>query len=628
MPQLHPPHPRIPPHLWSEQEVLRALRTLPPEAHVFTRLTILDDEKNQEREIDFLVAHPDLGLVIIEVKGSGVEPAGDHWTRRDDDGNPVRMDETPAEQMNAQQWMLDRFLKKAFGSDVPEITRVLALPALPLPDDKSLGPDLPACRILTRSKLGNAFLSLRAAVAGSESWETWKKGPRARKHRLSNTEVTRLVEIFTPGLKPPVPLSIILESEGRLQDQTALRILDHLASNLSRGRFHLQGGPGSGKSLLARQTTRIWAAGGRRVLLLAYNKAITYATQCALDDLIRSGGAVVSTYHDLAVTLLSSAGKLPVNQGNSVFFSMEVPKALAQWLSDPACPVRGQWDALVVDEAQDLDPAWIHPLLALLRHPESDPVLLLEDPAQSIFRNSRHHLGQPWTLDLSLRQHPALRWAACQSYPECGWEAEAVPDLDGVVQRIPSSPGAWKEDLNRALDGLAKEGLSPDQVIVLATHRPKTLGIQDGERLGPWGANPISDWWEEERAGQIRVGTVQAFKGLEADVVVFLEPIGRPTPESRRLAYTAYSRARYRLIVLESAIPESKRVEEPRPTAPTLPPESDNQKVSLPQIRTYREDQRQALLGALTAAHTHRPAADSIPMPGKPLHPYERRPRK
>ena len=55
MPILHPDPPRIPPDLHSEREVLAALRMLPPEAHVFVRLRILDAEANKDRELDFLV---------------------------------------------------------------------------------------------------------------------------------------------------------------------------------------------------------------------------------------------------------------------------------------------------------------------------------------------------------------------------------------------------------------------------------------------------------------------------------------------------------------------------------------------------------------------------------------------
>jgi hypothetical protein len=150
-------------------------------------------------------------------------------------------------------------------------------------------------------------------------------------------------------------------------------------------------------------------AEGRRVLVVAFNRALTYATQCALDDLIRKDQVLVTTYHDLAVTLLREAGRLPVCEHRPTFFNQQIPDAMAAMLGGADYHPELCWDALVVDEAQDLAPDWVRPLLHLLRHSEEDPVLLLEDPAQSIYREAHHDLGKPWRLDLNLRQHPAIR---------------------------------------------------------------------------------------------------------------------------------------------------------------------------------------------------------------------------
>ena len=144
MPILHPNPPRIPATMFAEREVLAALRTLPPGAHVFGRLAILDPKINKDRELDFLVIHPELGLVIVEVKGKGVEPRGDHWIRKHPDGRVQVLDETPSEQLTEQQYALLTFLQSADIGFVPQVTRVLALPTLPLNEDDSLGPDLPA----------------------------------------------------------------------------------------------------------------------------------------------------------------------------------------------------------------------------------------------------------------------------------------------------------------------------------------------------------------------------------------------------------------------------------------------------------------------------------------------------
>jgi hypothetical protein len=609
MPTLHPAQPRLPAHLRSEQDVLAALRTLPPEAHVFARLSILDPQTNAERELDFLVLHPDLGLVIVEVKGKGVEPKGDHWIRRQKDGTEMILDETPGEQLQAQQWALVRFLQQAAPGFVPHVTRVLALPELPLGEDQGLGPDLPACRILTKAKLNRAFESLRLAVTGGEAWSAWRARSESHHHELRLDRMAAFLEALTPGTLPPAPLAELLAAEGRLQDAQSRFLLDHLARNFTAGRFHVSGAPGSGKSLLARQTARLWAAEGRRVLVVAFNRALTYATQSALDDLIQRDQVHVSTYHDLAANLLHQAGRPPQGEGDSDFFNRLLPGNLAEVLEAGGHGLP-RWDALVVDEAQDLDPAWIPPLLRLLRRPEADPVLLLEDPAQGIYRQGRHDLGQPWRLDLNLRQHPTLRRAACLAFPGCGWEAPEAEAGDGVLHRVPSSPRTWREDLARELDTLAAEGLQPGQVMVLAPHRAQTLKMEDGASLGPWPLNTEADWWEGNKAGHVRFGTVQGFKGLEADAVIYLAPAYR-RPDAGRLAYTAYSRARHRLIVLEQALAEP-----PRPKPAPEPPQSPAPQARTyapPQIRTLPADQQARLLDALTAAKQWRRSGATEP---------------
>jgi hypothetical protein len=593
MPHLHPDHPRIPPHLYSEAEVLGALRTLPPDTHVFVRLQLLDQETNSDRELDFLVVHPDLGLVIIEVKGRGVEPREDHWIRRGPDGRETVLEETPGEQLTAQQYSLLKTLKRAGLGFVPEITRVLAVPYLPLANEASLGPDLPACRILTREKLKAPFLALRNAVTGGQDWETWKRSEQGRHHSVRPDVMRALKEALLPQLLPPASLADLLAAEGRLQDEASQRLLHHLAHNFSRGRYHVSGAPGSGKSLLARQVTRLWVAEGRKVLVIAFNKALIHATQNALDDLLLDQRVDVSTYHDLAVNLLWDAHCLPGCLDETDYYNRLLPAALKALIPS----LEPRWDALVVDEAQDLDPAWVLPLFSLLKHPDQDPVLLLEDPAQGLYREAHHALGQPWCLDLSLRQNPAIRRAACLAHPACGWEAPAPGTADDSVTFQPSHPKTWKRDLAECLGTLAKEGLEPHQVLILATHRPETLGFHDNQVCGPWPLNTVRDWWLEEKANHVRIGTVYAFKGLEADAVIYLAPAYHHA-DGPRLAYTAYSRARHRLIVLEKAIALPERPKVPEPVLPKKPIP-----VQVPQVKTFSEGQRQALMGALTAAN-------------------------
>jgi hypothetical protein len=410
------------------------------------------------------------------------------------------------------------------------------------------------------------------------------------------------LDALLPRLAPPPPLVDLLRAEAQIQESAAGPLLGHLTQNFSLGRFHVQGAPGSGKSLLARMVARLWAAEGRRVLLVAYNRAISYATYCELRDLDDAGQVKVIHFHELAENLLIDAQRLPARSDDSTYYNQDLPAALAALLRDggPAGPL---WNALVVDEAQDLEPGWVELLTGLLADPERDPALLLEDPSQSLYRQVQHRFGTRWRLDLNLRQHPAIRrqvWLAC---PDCGWAPPEPGPEDGAVRLLASSPGGWRRDLAAELNRLAREGIRPDQVLILSPHRLERLGLRDGQELGPWLLNVAADWWEGDRASRVRVGTVHRFKGLEADVVLYLEPAYR-SEQTARLAYTAYSRARHRLIVLGQAIPEPRRDE---PAAPAVSAPMAAPAPVRPQVRSLDPGQRAALMGALSAAKNWKP---------------------
>lgn len=561
MATFHPDPPRIPGNLHGERMVLGHLRSLPDEAHVLVRLSILDDKTNLDREIDFLVLHPELGLLLIEVKGGRLTQAAGRWHRlHKDELQPLN--ESPEDQMHAQQYALLAFLMKQ-GGFVPQVTRILALPHMKITGD--LAPDLPRSRVLDQEDLKSIGPSLRRAVAGTQSWEEFKASDRAKHHRISATVLSGLLTALLPAQMAPPSLPEILAEEGEAQDAQSAQLLDHLASNFAKGRFRVQGGPGSGKSWLGRKVTRLWAAEGRQVLSIAFNKALVYATQIALDEFPDMD---IATCHDFMKTRMDELHvEVPFTTAGA-FFETDLPAAFAAHVGK--LPKR--WDALVVDEAQDLDPAWVDALRRALRDPDHDPILMLEDPAQNIYRTVAHTLGVPWRLDRSLRQHPALARATWEALPACGWPEPPKGDASGVLTLQKSSAETWKKDLQKVLEDLHAEGIQPEQVLVLAAHRPEeTLGLKRGQRLGPWRLNTWKDWWDGEVAGQVRVGTVQAFKGLEADIVIYLAPATR-REDTARLRYCALSRARHRAIVLEKAIPDPERPVEKLSAEPAPPP--------------------------------------------------------
>lgn len=588
MPIFHPDPPRVPPDRHQgESDVLAALRSLGPDIHVFYSLTILDGADNRERELDFLVVHPEWGLLLLEVKGGRIGWDGTAWFR-EKGALRTPMKESPGDQLHAQQFRLAGYLK---GQGLPELefTRILVLPHMDVPAGLRFGPDLPPERVIDRGGLRSLVPSLKLAVAGGTGWAAFLASRAAQRHRIQPGTLEPLVAALLPSVLPPPTLAELMAGEGRLQDAGSQAVLDHLASNFAAGRFRVQGCPGSGKSFIGRMVARLWAAEGRRVLVLCYNRALKVANVLALDEL--GTLATIATFHEFLDVTLDDLGRpcKPGPEGLARYFNEVLPEAFRA----ASGALRERWGALLVDESQDLEPEWIDLLLPLLEHPETDPVLLLGDQNQAIYpRRGTHALGTPWRLDLNLRQHPSLRRAVWEVLPRPGWAEPLEPVEPGVVRVLKSSAATWKRDLEAVLEDAAREGLRPRDVLVLLPHGPARLGLRQDQRLGPWRITIEKDWWVEEDPERLRVNTVHAFKGLEADLVIYLAPVGKPA-NGPRLRYVALSRARYRAVILEKVFPEPEPEAAPEPAAPPPPP-FDPRKALQPQ--------RDLILGALKAS--------------------------
>jgi hypothetical protein len=303
------------------------------------------------------------------------------------DGAPVPA--APGAGLTEKHYLLLNFLKQAGAGPVPPITRVLALPGLPLKPGQSLGPELPAWRILTRDKLRQPFAALREAVSGGRPWASWRELDRTAQGDLGPGQMRKLLELLAPRVLAQPALDELLGAETG-EDRNTRHRLAHLAHNFSQGRYRIHGAAGSGKSLLGRKVARLWAAEGLRVLVLVSSRDRADAAGAALEDLVRSRQAAVSSYRDLALDLLEEA-RVPAPSGPNP----DLGAALAR----VAASIRTRWDALVLDDAQDLGPAWIEPLLKLLPDPGQSPVLVLEDPPGQGGAPSAMP-GQPWQLDL------------------------------------------------------------------------------------------------------------------------------------------------------------------------------------------------------------------------------------
>lgn len=133
----------------------------------------------------------------------------------------------------------------------------------------------------------------------------------------------------------------------------------------------------------------IWLAKAKfgSILVLCYNRALAKW----LDNLIGhefGDGVTVRTFHAWCREQLQQFGLAPPAQGlASGDYAQELVKRLRDGVAAGIIP-RGRYDAILVDEAHDMEPEWLA-LVSEAVSPHTDALLVLYDGAQSIYKRKK-----------------------------------------------------------------------------------------------------------------------------------------------------------------------------------------------------------------------------------------------
>src|SRR5206468_5680718 len=163
-------------------------------------------------------------------------------------------------------------------------------------------------------------------------------------------------------------------------------------------RLLVEGGAGSGKTLLAREAALRLNSAGRRVLLLTFTEALARW----LGECTSAPGLEVAPIRRFALTLLGRAGLEASPPSDSSGWDEISMRAAAEALPR----LDAQCDAVVVDEAQDMAPGdWV--LIEELAR--GKPLWAFHDPAQRYWKEREipHDLfAARFRLPCAHRCHP------------------------------------------------------------------------------------------------------------------------------------------------------------------------------------------------------------------------------
>lgn len=501
---------RIIPQGWQELEVTGAAQReietlgrlaagLPPELTVVhgVHWTRLDHGTAAFGEIDFVIVAPSGRVLLIEQKSGFLSETADGLVKAYK-GGEMRISVRLGRTLDA----LRRRLAPLAQEEALAIDYLLYCPDYSVRQPGTAG--IPPERIVDAGRAGALCRNIVAAFPAEPARPAL---------------AARLVRFFADELQLVPDVSALV---GRAE-QLVTRLSGGLASWARRLEFepfrlHVVGTAGSGKTQLAAALLHDAALAGRRALYICFNRPLA-------DHLARvaPGRDQAMTFHQWSDRCLRRAG---------VAIDYAIPGAFAQIERQVAeLPVSDgeHVDELVVDEGQDLAPAWREILLRRLA--PGGRAWWLEDPMQNLYdrppvesagwvrlhadSNYRSPRAVLQVLDRLVRPPRPIEAAS----PLAGGAVEflAFADSAGMV-------AATKRAVTLALQG----GLRlADIALVTYTGRDKSR-LLHLDRLGPHRLTAWTGRYDlygvpQYSPGDLLIETVYRFKGQSAPCVILTE---------------------------------------------------------------------------------------------------------
>ncbi len=512
----------------SEHEVYETVVRQLPEATVLTNLRFTDAHK--DHEIDLLVLIPDVGVVVVEVKGSTVWVEGEAWYIQRSAG-PARIH--PIDQARDAKYGLRHYAETdpRWSRSRVRWAHHVVLARTRLADDFAT-PDCPRWQISGENDLTDLGERLCKTVE------------RVSARAPSRDEIGLICEILA-GRSLPMRDVVAL---ARDREDAAQRLTVEQASLLKVTRLlprtEIRGGAGSGKTVLAIEQAKQMARGShgtpQRVAVLCYSYGLaSYLSRMLLVGSRKKQPAFVGTYEDLGRRwgLEITAGR-----DNHDYWERELPALMRDRAA--ALAENEKFDSIVVDEAQDFADDWWSPLLLALRDPVGGGFHIYSDERQRVFGR----FGQPpvplvpLVLDDNLRNTLQIARSFLPLAPT-GMRARGGhgPDITYVACSTQDALSVADDQVEALFD----EGWGTRDIALITTGSRHPVQAERQESLGQHGY--WDSFWSDD---DVFYGHVLGFKGLERRAVVLcVNEDGHRERGAERL-YVGLSRATDRLIVV------------------------------------------------------------------------------
>jgi thymidine kinase len=350
---------------------------------------------------------------------------------------------------------------------------------------------------------------------------------------------------------------LALDSSARIGQtlRTSVALADGLATWVPRiqsatGAYVIQATAGSGKTQLALKLLQTAAQAKQRSAYVCFNRPLADHLQT-----LCPASAQVSTFHELCVTYYRTAAAA-LEPAAIDFKHSNVFKIATEKYLENAQHIAPTLDLLIIDEAQDFEPAWVEALIAQLK--PSGKIYVMGDADQAIYDkapfdldgaviiSSDENFRSPRQVVRSINALQLTRQPILARSPHVG----SIPSFHTYAN---PADGGLKQT-QRCVQNLLDQGIALAHITLLSYAGREHSKLLATQALGPWPLRRYAGTFDVNGNPQWTLGTLHAetlhrFKGQAAPVIVLCEIDFEGAPSERDLSklFVGFTRAQYRL---------------------------------------------------------------------------------
>jgi len=531
---------------YAEQVTYRALRDqLPNDWMVVHSLELVTShpkyESHADREADFVVFAPNYGVLVVEVKGGGIgyNKENDSWHSINNNGKFVI--KNPIRQAKEAKYEIRRHLNVRLPGK-----KILMAHAAFFPDIDNARPlhshDLP-------SQIMGTGKDLQDMKYWCESVFQFWMGKETDCDEFGQLGIKVAQEIYGKKVSITPSLAQAIQREAEIQINLTNQQKVILRQLKRRKRAIIEGGAGTGKTVLALDHAQNLARQGMKVLLLCYNKILANTLKTRSKGI---GNLHAMSFHSFCnwrvkqVKQNTQRDLLKESEANypgEDLYKVLMPDALI--VSFDIEPV--DYDVIIIDEGQDFeDEYWMAIEMMLDNLMDDARLYVFQDANQAIFTISDVLPIDEYPLFLTdnCRNTKPIHEAAYKYYK--GEEVD-FPKIEGepirylVEETLASQAKVLEKNIAHLL---TSENIVPEDiaVIISSDFDQAAEHLMNGRKSNIWAFKEIVS------KNKITVETAKRFKGLEVPIIFLWITESQKIDE--KLLYVSISRARLRLWIV------------------------------------------------------------------------------